>query len=342
MTDQQNIVRKQVRKGVLAAFLCYALWGSFPLYWKLLANVDPFEIIAHRIIWCFVFVAILCVIMRQSFLPLLRDRRALRFLLPAAVLITVNWSIYIYAVEIDRIVETSIGYYINPLVSIVLGLIVFRERLTPLQIAAVALCVAGITLFTVNYGQFPWIAISLALSFGLYGAVKKKGGYPAVEALAVESTLMLVPAILVAVVLAIVTGTHGFLASTDAGIDWRTTLLLIGGGAVTAVPLILFAKAANSIPLTLLGFIQYMSPTIALLLGVFVYGEPFTWAHAICFGCIWGGLALVGIDAVRAARKAPSGALTRIDQEQRDYDEETAERDPLTEAARIEEGQPTA
>lgn len=332
MVEQQDIVRRQVRKGVLAAFLCYALWGSFPLYWKLLANVDPLEIIAHRIIWCFVFVVILCAIMRQNFLPLLRDRRALRFLLPASVLITLNWGIYIYAVEIDRIVETAIGYYINPLVSIVLGLIVFRERLTPLQVAAVGLCIAGILLFTANYGQFPWIAISLAISFGLYGAVKKKGGYPAVEALAVESALMLVPALIVAVALAAATGSHGFLASTASSIDWRTTLLLIGGGVVTAAPLILFAKAANSIPLTLLGFIQYVSPTIALLLGVFVNGEAFTWAHAICFGCIWSGLALVGIDAIRAARKATPNAPTLIDQEQQAYDEETAARDPLTEA----------
>lgn len=335
MPDHAFDTRKQVRRGTLAAFLCYILWGMFPLYWKLLAHVDPLEIIAHRVIWCFVFVALLCAVMRQGFLRLLRDRRALRFLLPAAVLVTANWSIYVYAVSIDHIVETSIGYYINPLVSIVLGIVLFGERLTRLQGTAVALCALGIAFFTASYGSFPWIAVALAFSFGLYGAIKKKGGYPAVEALAVESTLMLVPAIAFAVGLAVATGSHAFLDATPERIDWATTLLLVGGGAVTAIPLILFAKAANSIPLTLLGFIQYVSPTTALLIGVFVNGEPFTLAHAVCFGCIWCGLALVGVDAVRASRAVDaSGALTQAEQEQLAYDEETAALDPLTAAGK--------
>ncbi len=222
---------------------------------------------------------------------------------------------YIYAVAVDRILETAIGYYINPLVSIVLGMIVFKERLTRLQVIAVALCIVGIGFFTVSYGSFPTFAIVLALSFGIYGAIKKKGGYPAVEALAVENTLMLIPALIFVAVLANVTGTHGFLGTTPVGVDWRTTVLLIGGGAVTAIPLILFAKAANSIPLTLLGFIQYISPTIAMLLGVFVNEEPFTLAHGVCFGYIWCGLALVGIDAVQASRKASVGQPSLLEQE---------------------------
>lgn len=312
MSDPDPDIQKQLRRGVLAAFLCYVLWGTFPLYWKLLSHVDPFEIIAHRIIWCFVFTVALCALMRLDFLRLLRDRRALRFLIPAALLITVNWGLYVYAVSIDHIVETAIGYYLNPLVSIILGMLVFQERLSRLQTVAVALCAGGICFFTVNYGSFPWIAITLALSFGVYGAIKKKGGYPAVEALAVENTIMVAPALIFAVVLANATGTHGFLAAAPDGIDWRTTLLLIGGGAVTAIPLILFAKAANSIPLTLLGFIQYVSPTIALLVGVFANGEPFTLAHAVCFGCIWSGLALVAVDALRS---------NRLEQEQRAYEE---------------------
>ncbi len=330
MAEQISDTRKQLRRGALSALLCYVLWGSFPLYWKLLSNVSPFEIIAHRILWCFVFTVILCVAMRQNFVALLRDKRAIRFLLPAAILITLNWSIYIYAVEIDHIVETAIGYYITPLVSIVLGLIMFQERLTPLQLIAVILCVLGIAFFTLNYGRFPWIAIVLAVSFGLYGAVKKKGGYPAVEALAVESTLMAVPALVLAVATAVVTGSHGFFATTAAGIDWRTTLLLIGAGAVTAAPLILFAKAANSIPLTLLGFFQYVSPTISLLLGVFVNGEPFTLAHGVCLGCIWCGLALVAIDALHASRTATPEHPSLLEQEQRAYDAQTTAQDPLT------------
>lgn len=287
------------RRGALAGLLCYVLWGLFPLYWKLLGEVDPFEIIAHRIIWCFVTTVIVCALAKLDFVSLLRQPRAWRFLAPAAVLITLNWSIYIYAVDIGHVVETAIGYYINPLVSILLGIVFFRERLTRLQLAAVLLCAFGVAFFTVNYGQFPWIAVCLAFSFGLYGAVKKRGGYPATPALAFESTVMVVPAIVFAIVLAHVTGQHAFAANLDDFHGWYLTALLVIGGPVTALPLVLFAKAANSIPLSLLGFIQYVSPTIALAVGVFVLGEPFTLAHAVCLGSIWCGLALVSFEALR-------------------------------------------
>ncbi|WP_251211960.1 EamA family transporter RarD [Adlercreutzia murintestinalis] len=299
MEVNAETLRTRTRRGIAAAFCCYIMWGLFPLYWKLLDHVNSFEIIAQRMIWCFVFTALICFIGRWDFIGLLKDRRALRYLIPAAMLITVNWSTYIFAVDMDRIVETSIGYYLNPLVSIVLGLIIFKERMTPLQWIAVALCIGGLSLFIAGYGEIPWISIILAISFGLYGAVKKKGGYPPVEAIAVESAVMMPFAVIFAVVLAATTGGCAFLGDTGDAAGWTTTALLIGGGAITAVPLILFATAANSIPLVLLGFIQYVSPTIALIIGVLVNGEPFTVAHAVCFGCIWAGLALVGIDAVR-------------------------------------------
>ncbi len=311
-------LKKRTQRGIVAAFACYCMWGTFPLYWKLLGGVDSFEVIAQRMIWCFAFTAVICFIGRWDFIGLLKDRRALKYLVPAAALITVNWSTYIFAVDMDRIVETSIGYYCNPLVSIVLGLIVFKERLSPLQWAAVALCVGGIAFFVAGYGEVPWMAVVLAVSFGVYGAIKKKGGYPAVEAIAVESTVMLPLAVVFAVAFAFATGQHAFLGDTSSASGWATTALLVGGGAITAIPLILFATAANSIPLTLLGFIQYLSPTIALLIGVFVNGEPFTMAHAVCFGCIWTGLALVGIDAVRASMKAAKNPsrLTPVEQEE--------------------------
>lgn len=159
--------------------------------------------------------------------------------------------------------------------------------------------------FTVNYGQFPLIGLLLALTFGVYGAIKKKGGYPAVEAITFESTVMVLPAVVMLLVLARVTGSHAFLGSfTFDGV--KTSLLLIGAGIATAVPLILFARAANLIPLTILGFIQFLSPTISLLIGVFVNHEPFTLAHAVCFGCIWGGLALVSVDSLFASRRSRS------------------------------------
>ena len=287
------------RRGVAAGVFCYLLWGLFPLYWKLLDEVNSFEIIAHRIIWCFATTIIFCVIARLDLPGLLKQRRAWRYLVPAALIITLNWSIYIFAVNIDHVVETAIGYYINPLVSVVLGIVVFRERLSPLKAVAVALCTIGVVFFTVNYGQFPWIAIALALSFGIYGAIKKKGGYPATTAIAFENTVMLLPAILFAIALAHVTGTHAFAANLDTTHGIYLTVLLILGGPATAIPLILFAKAANLIPLSLLGFIQYLSPTLALLTGVFLFGEPFTLAHAVCLGCIWIGIALVTLDTMR-------------------------------------------
>lgn len=296
MSQEQPSTQSQRKAGIVAGIGCYVLWGVFPLYWKLLASVDSIEIICQRIIWCCVFTVGLCLVMGYDFVGLLRQKRARRFLIPASLLITLNWSVYIYAVQIDRVVETAIGYYLNPLVSIVLGIIIFKERLTLLQGIAVGLCIVGIGAFSFGYGSFPWISIALALSFGVYGAIKKKGGYPAIEALAVENTIVVIPSIVVAVVLANLTGTHGFLGDVHSTEGWTTTALLVLGGAVTAAPLILFARAANLIPLTLLGFIQFLSPTIALIIGVFVNGEPFTTAHGICLGCIWCGLALVLAD----------------------------------------------
>lgn len=310
MSERRNITQQpqaagltpDERRGVLSGLFCYIFWGLCPLFWKLLLEVDSFEIIAHRMIWCFVAVAIVCSVRHLGFTKLLRDRRAWRYLVPSALLITVNWSVYVYAVNAGHVVETAIGYYINPLVSIVLGVVVFHEKLTRLQGVAVALCTFGIVFFTVNYGQFPWISVVLALSFGAYGAVKKKAGYPATPALAFESAVMLVPAIVFAIILAQVTGTHAFLGDVATPHGWYLTILLVLSGPVTAIPLVLFANAANKIPLSLLGFIQYVSPTIALITGVFLFGEPFTLAHAVCLGSIWCGLALVGYETVRASR----------------------------------------
>lgn len=304
MLEAEEQTSAQRRSGILTGVFCYVLWGVFPLYWKLLAGTNSIEIICQRIIWCFVFTVGLCLAARYDFIRLLKDRRARRFLIPASVLITINWSVYIYAVQVDRIVETAIGYYLNPLVSIILGLVIFRERLTILQGIAVGLCTVGIIAFTLGYEGFPWISVVLALSFGIYGAVKKEGGYPAIEALAVENSIVVIPSIIVAIVLANVLGTHSFLGDVQTVEGWKTTLLLVLGGAVTAVPLILFARAANLIPLTLLGFIQFLSPTIALCIGVFVNGEPFTVPHAICLGCIWAGLMLVCVEPLIGKKRA--------------------------------------
>lgn len=289
----------ETRKGIITGIFCYLFWGLCPLYWKLLENVDSLEIIAQRIIWCAVLTVGACVVLRKDLLGLLRNKRAWRILGPASILITLNWGLYIYAVNTGHVVETAIGYYINPLVSIILGIIFFGERLTKLQICAVALCSFGVLFFTFNYGQFPAISLALACSFGLYGAVKKKGNYPPVEALAMESAILFIPVMAFAIILAFATGSHAFLGDTTTLDGWTTTLLLIGAGPVTAVPLLLFSSAANKIPLSLLGFIQYLSPTLALILGVFLFGEAFTLAHGVLLGCIWAALALVSAETLR-------------------------------------------
>lgn len=297
----KTALTREEKRGILAGIFCYVLWGLFPAYWKLLDEVNPAEIIVHRIIWCFVTTALIVLIARLDMHSLIRSRRAWRILVPAAVLVTINWSIFIVGISIDHIVETAIGYYLNPLVTIIFGVVFFRERLTRIQLLAVTLCAIGLAYFTWSYGHFPWIAVGLALTFSAYGALKKKGGYPPVEALAFENAIIVLPTIAAAFIIAHVTGSHAFLASTSPH-GWWLTVLLIVAGPVTALPLIFFARAANDIPLSLLGFIQYLSPTLSLLLGVLAYGEPFTLAHAVCLGLIWTAIVLVSVETVTAGR----------------------------------------
>lgn len=288
-----------LRTGVLTGIGCYVFWGLCPIFWKLLDHVNAFEVIANRVIWSLAFMLLVCRAMKLDYRGLLGNRRALKYLVPAGILITFNWSVYIWAVSTGNLVECALGYYINPLVSILFGVAFFRERLTRLQTAATLLMAAGVAYFSLVYGRVPWIALALALSFGLYGAIKKKGGCPPIEAIAVENTVAAPVALAIGAITAFTTGGHAFLGDPTSAASWGTTALLMLAGPVTAIPLVLFSKAANNIPLSLLGFIQYVSPTISLLLGVFAYGEAFTAAHAVCFGCIWTGLALVSFEAVR-------------------------------------------
>ena len=295
--------RLEARRGAFAAAACYCIWGFCPLFWALLGGVDSIEIIGQRIVWSLVLTVLACkFVLKVDFTALLRDARARRFLIPSGLLIMANWSIYIVAMVTNHVVEASLGYYINPLVTIVLGLVVFRERLTPLQVAATALSAAGVVYFAVDYGSFPWMAFALALTFGVYGAVKKRGGYPAVPSIAIEGVVAL-PFAVVALVAIAALGRSAFFSPDLSLAAWQTRALLILTGPITAVPLILFATAANKTPLSLIGFIQYISPTISLLSGVFVLGEPFTSAHAVCFACIWAGAALVVLDALRRGRR---------------------------------------
>ena len=278
-------------RGVLSAVVAYLLWGFLPIYWKLLRQAGALEILSHRVFWSLFFLLLFMMLtgrnlaFRTELRVLVRDRRRVCGVLVSTVLITLNWLIYIWAVNASRIVETSLGYYINPLVNVLLGVALLNEKLSRRQYLAVGLAAVGVLNLTLNFGAFPWVAVSLALTFGLYGLCKKLLGLSPITGITLE-TLLISPAAL-AYLFA--------LEIQNAGVfGWAhpvPTFLFIGAGVVTALPMVLFANAANRLPLSLLGFIQYLSPTIALLTGVFLYHEPFTAAHALSFGLIW--LALI-------------------------------------------------
>lgn len=289
------------RTGILFAILCYLFWGMLPLFWKLLDDVGAVEIVFHRMFWAFVFMAVVATVKRIPVLGLLRDRRVLAYLVPASIIVSFNWGLYIYAVITDHVVEASLGYYINPLFTILLGVIVLHERLTRVQLISTILAAIGVAYLALDYGQVPWISLGLAMSFGVYGLIKKKAGYHAVQSLTVETSLMALPALIGIMVLAVM-GTGSFLSTPLDGASLGTTGLLMASGVVTAVPLLLFAHAANLAPLTLIGFVQYFSPTVSLILGVVVFGEPFTTAHVVCFSFIWAGIILTAAEAFLIAR----------------------------------------
>ena len=288
----------EYRKGLLYGLLCYTIWGLFPLYWRLLENVDSFEILAHRMLWSAVFMVTLFVGIRHV---RLRDHicslRQWLMLLLTGALISFNWGLYIWAINHGYILQSSLGYYINPLVNVLLGYLFLHERLNRAQTVALLLALAGVLYFTIDYGHFPIISLGLAFSFGIYGLLKKKMGLNATPALTVE-TLWMMPAALFYITFLCA---HG--QSALNSFDLLTWLLLLLAGAVTAIPLLLYGKAAERITLTALGFLQYVSPTGQFLIGIFVYKEPFTTAHIVCFACIWTGLAIFTVDTLKRLRK---------------------------------------
>lgn len=274
-------------RGILSAFGAYLLWGLLPIYWKLLKRASALEILSHRVLWSLLFLLILLCITRRIGLfrletqSVLTQPRKMLGVLATASLISVNWLVYIWAVNDNRIVETSLGYYINPLVNVLIGVLFLKEKLSRQQYFAVFLAACGVLNLVLHFGSFPWVALSLAISFSLYGLCKKKLGLGATTGIILETGL-LAPLTLIYLTWLHFTGNSIF----GPGMPFETSLL-VGAGIVTALPLVLFANAANQLPLSMLGFIQYLSPTIALLSGVFLYHEPFTTAHAVSFGLIW-------------------------------------------------------
>jgi chloramphenicol-sensitive protein RarD len=294
-----------LRQGVVAGVAAYFLWGLFPLYWPLLEPAAPVEILAHRIAWSFVFIAIL--LAGTIGFGWLRhiERRRLLLLTLAAVLVTVNWGTYIHGVNSEQVVETSLGYFINPLVTVALGVLVLRERLTRPQQLAVAIGAAAVAVLAVDYGRPPWIALTLAFSFGLYGLVKKRANVDGTQSLFFETAVLVVPA--VGYLLWLGADGSGTFTSEGAG----HMALLAAGGIATAVPLMLFGAAAIRIPLTSLGVLQYLAPILQFLIGVLLYDEPMPASRLAGFALVWLALAIFSYDAIRTARRGRAAVRSR-------------------------------
>ncbi|MCD5323253.1 MULTISPECIES: EamA family transporter RarD [Pontibacillus] len=287
--------------GILYTASAYILWGILPIYWKLIQEIPAFEILAHRIIWSCLFMFGIIITLRKAdqfkeeFVRILANKKQMIGISLAAVTISINWVTYIWAVNSNHVVEASLGYYINPLVSIFLGFIVLKETFNKAQWVAIFLAAAGVTYMTWNFGSFPWVAILLAFSFGSYGLLKKMVNVGAMFGLTIE-TLVVTPIALLYL---------GIQQSGNLGeIEWisMTSLYVFGAGIVTAIPLLLFSSGAKRIPLSMVGFLQYFAPTIMLIIGVFVYNEPFTHVHLIAFTLIWSGLAIYTLSRLKRPR----------------------------------------
>ena len=295
------------RRGFWFGFAAYLVWAIFPLYWPLLKPADATEILAHRILWSLVFVAVLVAgLARVTHLrAVLADRRRLRFIAVGAVFIAVNWGTYIWGVNSGHVVETSLGYFINPLVLVFMGVLLLGERLRPVQWVAIALAVLAVLQLTFDYGRPPWIALILAFSFGTYGLMKKKADVGTNEGLAIE-TAILAPAALT--YLLVLQGSGEATLGTEG---WPHAVLLVGTGAITAIPLLLFGAAATRVPMTTLGILQYIAPMMQFALGLLVFHEDMTTARWIGFGLVWLDLAVLTLESLVARRRpvpAPAGA----------------------------------
>ena len=287
------------RRGVWYGVAAYLMWGLFPLYWTLLEPASPLEILAHRIVWSLVFTAAVIAV-RQLWSKVraaVRDRRTLVLLVAAAMLISVNWGTYIYGVNSGQVVETSLGYFVNPLVSVALGVLVFRERLRTVQWVAVGIGLLAVVVLTVDYGRPPFIALTLAFSFGCYGLIKKLVSVGPTEGLAVESAVMTLPAL---VLLAVLTGQGTAAFGTVSALN---TLLLMLAGVVTAIPLLFFAAAARRVPLSTLGLLQYLAPLIQFVLGLVVFAEPMPPGRLAGFALVWIALIVLTLDVVLNNRR---------------------------------------
>lgn len=298
------------KSGILFAIGAYIMWGLFPFYWKMLGHVGSIEILMNRIIWSFVLTTIFILIIGQrkalvqDLQYLWKHKNHLVLLFIASIVVSMNWFLFIWAVQQDQILQASLAYYINPLLSVLCGLIFFKEKLSKALTCSVIIAAIGVLYMVITAGVVPWLALGMAVTFAIYGVLKKKIPLAAVRGLTLE-TLLLVP-------VAAIYYSYLF-TSTDIAflqIDLKTDILLVLSGVATAVPLIFFAKGAQKIPLYMMGFIQFLSPTITLFIGVYVYNEPFTNTHFITFSCIWIAIIIFSVSAYTEAVRHRRQLLT--------------------------------
>ena len=298
-----------MNKGILYGIGAYLIWGFFPLYFKAIQMVPALQIMFHRVVWSFFFLAILILLKKDW--PRLKAQvdhpRVVLVYTLAACLLALNWLIYIWGVNSGQVVETSLGYFINPLVSVLLGVVILRERLRPLQWAPVALAGIGVLYLTLQHGSLPWIALALAFTFGMYGLLKKIAPLGALYGLTLETAILFLPAL----------GYLLFVESRGSGsfghLSWNLNAVLALSGVVTALPLLMFATAARSIPLSLVGILQYFAPSVQFLLGVFLYREPFSLPQRIGFGIIWTALLIYTLEGFLERRRNAHPVLAPAD-----------------------------
>jgi len=295
MTNHQTSkLKSESIFGVIYAGLAFIIWGLSPVYWKALSVVSAIEITMHRIVWSFIFLVCLIILQRRwpEFWVVLKNRQMLLTLLATAIFVSANWLLYIWAVNHNYLLQASLGYYINPLVNVLLGMVFLRERLRKPQILAVLMAATGVLYLTIYFGEFPWIALTLALTFGFYGLIRKVAPVGSLVGLAVETMLLSIPAVIYLV----------YLDSQGVGaifrVSFKLDLLLIGCAPLTAVPLLFFTLGAKRLNLSTVGLMQYIGPSGMFFLAVFFYGEPFFKAQVWTFIMIWSALVIYSIDSV--------------------------------------------
>lgn len=278
--------REKYIKGILEGLIAFTIWGLLPLYWKTVNKINPYQIFFHRVIWSFIFIVIILIFTKKSsnFICILKDKKTLKIVFLPAIFISINWLTYIWAVNNNYVIETSLGYYINPLVLTIFGKIFFKENLTKLQIIGISFATVGVILQTIFYAKIPYIALILAISFGIYGLLKKKSPFDSLTSLGLESLIIGIPSL-------IILSTFEFNGTGIYGNLPISFLFLIAiSGIATATPLIFYGSSTKKIPLNVLGFLQYIAPTISLFLGIFIFKESFNYQSLISFIFIWIGL----------------------------------------------------